>query len=46
MSKPQRHRMFWTDDEITYLLDHYYEMSNAELAKKLGRTKQAIIEAY
>src|SRR5690606_23978288 len=43
---PKRHRMFWTDEEITYLLDHYHEMSNDELSKKLGRTKQAIIEAY
>lgn len=43
---PKRHRMFWTDEEITYLLEHYHEMSNDELSKKLGRTKQAIVEAY
>lgn len=36
----------WTTKEIKFLLKNYHDMSNIDLAKKMGRTRQAVIAAY
>ena len=33
----KKSRNFWTKEEISYLADHYADMTSGEIAQKLGR---------
>jgi len=41
-NKPERSRFFWTDSEIEYLKANYLKLTDAELAKRLGRSIKAV----
>jgi hypothetical protein len=43
MSKPKKFYGRWTHADINFIKSNYTSMSNDEMAKKLGRTKNSIL---